>query len=1502
MNRLASPARVVAAAAVALAASPALAIERAQPTQLPAPARGSLAGAFGDLAMTAADVTRGGFTLAAPMQAPQERGPLLAPVFPSYNPDHGLSVWGMGWSAPLAITRFRLLGALAWSFDDGDELAGPYGRMVRGDDGDFYPVGLSRAVRARVEPGGDAITVFLPDGSRWEYGGPGATLDGPHGTFAWHLRAVRDAVGRRAELAWAPMNDTGNLALQRVSYGGAPGAPAQYRIDFDYEPIASADASGRLIARFVDYRAGRAVALDHRVSRVTVRARHADTGVFHDRWAWELLYDEEPHGAAFYLASIERVFASGDREPAARYGYRLESAAYGDIERREVPQLAALFADLGVTPDIIQPDRAAVTDIDLDGNPDLELGDAGRTLIRQVGSATADDPLRFEVEALPPPAPLCTSSAQRGCTDRKCRAMPTAPGQRLAPRMLSELNPTDDTVYVIDLSYSVATARTTVTVCTREGLRLSRSLLPGRWSSSPVTRFVDVNRDHLPDLVRVEPGAVEVVPAAIGADGGLALSWPDRVRGSLVTPLGSPAAPELAWVSDVNGDGLVDVAAQVGASVLAFYGTGDGRFEPVAQELAFVNRSGTRLPSLAPHRVIPTDLNKDGLLDYFLTNADAAGARYVMYFVNDGAKLVEVVVPALDALPGDASQPVIATLDGSGNLAVSITRADRAYSIQLDEPATGLMVWADDGKGTVVDVAYERGPATPGVRRRHALLARMDVTTSGYDTLTTTFAYRRPTLHSLGKYLVGFDEVERSEGWLDGAPRLRSITELDNGDDHGGLVVRAVEDDARAPEVARVVEREYEDASYLGVPWRRPARETRGFTAAVAGGARAVESTRYDAWTGVCPTRVVSEGRGGVLIRETALAAPSGLVGHLHCLPGEVVERGEHADPELDFVHVQRAAYDASGQLTALDSLAGDGVWPQQRVRYDALGRMVEIEAPGHGAHELAYHPTTGLPVRERAPDGVVRELVEIDPVRDLVLAARTDRGAVAFTERFRYDGLDRLERRWDDLGGASEDMPNERIRYAYATRDAPAAHAVDVLVDADAGVWRSEVRLASGAGEELMAATLTDAGWITDGFVARSRAAGSRHVFRVRSLPAAADPVGLEYAELLVGAGGDPALLSAEEASAFGHAALRRTRYHDDVERVQRAGLTVDDGGVLTRRELENGDPLAVVTLDADGARVLAWQDASGARWEYDYDVLGRLRAVRLPGGARHTVRYDDHGRVAHIRRDGVAAVSYEFAALDDGVTSDLVARRVYASAPATGDAVAVRAVTVDHDAAGRVLREVHADLASGDERAFRYYYDGATAEAPDAGGAAGMLTAVTGDGFDKRFAYRADGRLVARTVAVHGFRTVEVAFAYRDDGSARAETLRVLGAGGEELAVRERVHEVDAFGRVAATWLDGAPLVRYEYGATGLVARAVFATGDVVELERDELTRDLVGLTQLPGDGAWGGPARHTLRRNARGLTGEETYELGGARVRRTFDYAPRGFLVRATDEVLP
>lgn len=1392
--------------------------------------RGSVAGQLANVAFGPADVSRGGFALPSPFAAPSERGPLQAEVFPSFAPDHPLSEWGVGWNIALAMTRFRILGDIDYQTD---ELTGPFGRLVQGKDGNWYPIGLSKPIR--VTWSGDTIVAFLPDGTRMVFGGPGHLLtvnyQGASATYAWYLASVDSPTGQRTQLDYQA-NASGRLFLTSAWYGGH-GGDFQHRVDFEYEALA---------IPFKSFAARALVTLDRRVSRVVALSKKA--GAFVERWHYDPRYREDGLGPAFYLSSVQQVFGGGDKPPPTNYDYRMPkealSASAFVANRKLTPLLTTLQAD------VIQPDKGALVDLDQDGLIDVERA-YDFQLARQTEAGWSFEPL--------PPAPGAYAACKPG----------TFTGNK--PRALASLRANESATHVLSLLFDLSSMTTTFTACDRSGVKLGTQQLANNWELSGTTRVADLNRDRQPDLIRIFAGGYQ---ARANTSTDKTVSFGLTKAGSL-----SPSVtPQGAWVQDFNGDGIPDIVVRSSSAIHVWYGKGNFEFQPVAQSFAFYSING----ALALTNYSPTfvDANKDGLIDVLLTSS-VGNATFL--FVNRGTEFRQASVPGLVAVDSSASKPVIADFSGSGNTEIAYMKYGQGYVVALDAPGTGLLSRADDGKGTVLRFDYERARPAAGLRQRHAVLAKLTVDSSGYDSVAYSYSYQGPRLHSIGKFLLGFDKVTRADLNL-----TESINFL-NEDRYAGVLLSRFQHDAKASVADAFEERKYDEppneAALAGVPFKRLRSVTKGFRD--ASGSAVSETAETTAYAlDICPATVQTTLSSGVLtVTKDYYAQLPAFPNALACLARNVVEQGTHPDGSLDFGHETEITRNSLGQVTRVESVDGAKRWVLQDVTYDALNRVETVGAPGRGTAVVAYDDTsgTGLLQEIRRPDGVIATVVARDPLLDQSMTLRTTRGPASYQQFFQYDGLERLQSRRDDLGGASKDNPNESYAYRYAAASTPASVYVSTLVDAINGSARERIEFATAAGESVGTASRVPEGWAFGRLLSRSRSRGEASGSLRGGLSSSADPLALDYASLFPA--GAPAI-DFTSTSVLGGEVDRRTTFHDGVER-RLTGTQAIDAGMLVLTSTENGTYSTSSRADAS-KRVLRFEDEAGVAYTYVYDALGRVRQVLLPDGRRHTVRYDPHGRPTEVVREGLAKIGIGYDS-----TSGLPTVK-HLSSPA-GELQ--QSVSWTYDAIGRVLEELHAD-ASG-TKTYSSYWDGATPTAPAANSSPGLLTAVTGDGYVKLLEYRVDGALTKRTVSLAGWRSIETSFGYLSSGDIGSRATRVLDGNGTELSRSDWGYRFDTNGRPWLVTLNGAELVRYSNDPNDLLTRATFASGDVVTLTYDGTTRRLTGSTQFSAAGA----VATTQRTGTRGLPESETIQVGSVNLSRQYEYWPQRFLWRSTDE---
>ncbi|ATB30281.1 RHS repeat-associated core domain-containing protein [Melittangium boletus] len=1150
-----------------------------QAPELSAPQRGSLVGQYASTAFGPADVSRGGFSLSSPFVVPAERGPLLASVFPTYSPDNGVSEWGQGWRSSLAIVRSRVIGDLDYSTD---ELTGPWGRMVRGLDGFWYPQGLTGHIR--VEPVADGFIAHHPDGSRWTFGG-GARVQTSSGTYAWHLTEVILATGYKTRLSYTA-NASGRLFLQSALYGGM-GEELLSRVDFIYDTLTTP---------FADLRSRDALVLDRRVSRVELRAKNITTGKFELRWTHELGYRQEGLGPTFLLTSVQQVFASGERAPAMTYEYELAEPTLTAATLRATPSFDEVLKDFSSS--VLMPTRSTILDSESDGWTDLEERTEFK-LIRQ-------GPEGFSYESLP---------AAPGNARSECRA---APSSGNTPRTLARMRADLSTHQVVRLLVQSGVGQTKILLCERDGTPVHESSISGTWTLDATTRLADLNRDRQPDIVRVFRNGYWVIPNQSTSAG---YAFGAQMTGTLTMGF----APSAVWVHDFNGDGLPDLIMRNSATLVVYRGRGNFLFEPTGQTFRGYGTTGTTI-DLSRFQVSFVDANRDGLTDVLINNSTRA-----FLLVNVGDRLVEKPVPGLNPSGLDSAFPIVQDFAGTGNTEVFFSKEGKAHSVALNTPGTGLLKSADDGKGTRLDFMYQRGPSTVGSGPRQSVLAQMRVKSSGQETVTYHYSYQNPRVHSVGGFPLGYETVSRVDS------RVSHVMDFLMEDHVAGLPLSSVRTDVGSPQVRAFESWEYQDVTLQGIAWKRPSARVQGWMD--PGDAQRVsERTEYLAYTAeVCPAQVRISNEHGTLVTEHSRSVLPGWNQSLHCLDSGLVMTGSHSDPNLNFRHEGSIERNTAGQVTKVVSLVPGQSLTLQEVMYNADFSVGSISIPGRGVMAFDYEPARRMLRQVTSPEGVVTRVTERHPVTDAILALEMDRGGTPYQQFFRFDGQERLARQWDSLGGA-ELNPKGTYSYRYATATTPGSTFVSQLVDAASSSAREFIDYSTAAGGSVTTARRVPEGWVFDGVVERLSSLSQTHTSLRPGMADTVDMQSLDYTALLSGS-----RRVSSRTTAFGSSILSSTSFHDTVEQQVATSLGLD-AGRMTRTVMENGTWSTRHLLDAS-QRVVEFKDEANVRTSYRYDALGRLRQVDLPDGKFHRVVYDDHGRVSLLLRQDLASVEYGYA-----------------------------------------------------------------------------------------------------------------------------------------------------------------------------------------------------------------------------------------------------------------
>jgi RHS repeat-associated protein len=1385
-----------------------------QAPRLASPERGSVQGSLAGVGFTAAELSRGAFRLPLPIAVPSDRGPLQASVFPAYSPDGGLSEWGMGWTTDLSIHRHRLVGEVDYTVADG--FMSPWGRLRPGSDGKLYPSGLSAPVRVAAS-GPDWIATDSA-GTQYTFrASTGVTTAG--GTFAWQLTDVISLVGDRTTLEWTK-NASGRPFLTRVTWGGRNIA-AQYELVLGYETLATA---------FVDHTTG--TALDRRVTSVVVSARDAVTGTLAERWHYQLGYRAAPFGPAFYLETCQRVFASGETPPAMTYRYELDGTRLPTAALARYTGLDTVLQTLGDTS--IQPDRAAIHDVDADGQLDFEHA-AQLATIQHTETGWVQSPL-----------PATTGD------DPRCRPAPSGFNQ---PRVLARITGDIGAPHVL-YTRRQATAPVTsqVVVCDRLGHPLADLVVPDDWQLGPNIRLADIDRDRRPDIVRISRTGIDILHNESDAQGFRFVPLP-RFAWSL------DATPTVSWLNDFNGDGNLDVTVRSTTGLSVMFGLGGRRFTTTPALHHFFTLTGAQLGSFTTNQVTFVDANKDGLIDVLLSKG-----INVWLYTNRGDVFREVDVAGFRSVQSGFGLPIAADLTGRGGTEVVFPTLGTSYVVELATPASGLLASAEDGVGTVARFRYVRSAPRAGMEQRITVLDQLTVESSGYDTVSYGYQYGPPILHTVGKQLVGFTTVDKL------SPLLTERIAFLHDDDVAGVPSLSEDRDDRTPGIVRFTRSVYDDVLAKGVRWLRPSLVESGFRSA-AGDVTLADTTQYTTYErDICPTVVITHSPGGQLISSTTLASVAAMPDELHCMPRRQSLLGAHSNAALDFSYLVDLERNGLGQLThvtqfdpALHLLA------LQDLTYDANHRIATIGAPGRGTTVVEYDPLGRLDALTD-PTGVVTQVDSVDPVSDLLLGLATVRPNASVTSFFDYDARERLQATWDDFSGSSPTLPLMSFAYQDATSTLPGRIDTKTLADAITGTSRSAVALVAADGEPLVAGT-----WLGDHFSLGATSIAFRTTLAHRGsfVGAVSDATLAALTSTELRALGTP-LIDTVHAG-FGHPIQTTTTQQTGVVGTVTTELLLSGSELVTRVHQPGG--FTAESADDAAGRLVRKTDENGVIHRYSYDALGRLVRLDTPDGA-HTVVFDGFGRHERVVREGIGSVTYAYSP-----TTGLLSRkqRLDASGAVTD------ASETSYDPIGRPIQV--AQTAASVSSNLSFDYDGQL-DTTTVAGQLGRLTRVRGDGWERRELFDPLGRPYEENTKLTAWRDVTCDKTYRADGSVAKNVVTISDAKGRATFASTKETVLDDLGRVHALHVDGAVLYTLSYDSEDRLARADFTSGEAITFDYDPVTHHRRGHRVEAPDASGGVHWDH----DPRGLITAETYVHGATETRRDYEYDGRGAVTRA------
>lgn len=247
-------------------------------------------------------------------------------------------------------------------------------------------------------------------------------------------------------------------------------------------------------------------------------------------------------------------------------------------------------------------------------------------------------------------------------------------------------------------------------------------------------------------------------------------------------------------------------------------------------------------------------------------------------------------------------------------------------------------------------------------------------------------------------------------------------------------------------------------------------------------------------------------------------------------------------------------------------------------------------------------------------------------------------------------------------------------------------------------------------------------------------------------------------------------------------------------------------------------------------------------------------------------------------MSRSGVGEVRYGYAK-----TTGLLIEKTHASTTGRIE----RTVALEYDGIGRVVRETSTLASSGQQQTFDFVHDGETR--PPIPGQRGFLTQVIGDDYRKTITRAPTGLVTGTRYELGGWREVEVTARYGPGGDLLGTTRTVRDGAGQVIETVEQAHVTDAYGRLEAIHLAGAPMMTLGYDARGRLARATLPGHGVLDFSYDGVTKELNGYWLDAG-------ARQSgvgWMLDARGLVEREVTSVDGTNWDRGYSYDERGYL---------
>jgi RHS repeat-associated protein len=1243
-----------------------------QTPNIESPKRGSLQGEYSKLGLESLKLSTGSYNFSLPITFPNKRGKMLWPYNVSYSPSFGLDYTGIGWSSQLYINRHRDIGKVDYLNDD---LMTPWGQLVLGSDGYYYSKNVLSKVKAEILS--DEVIVYLTDGRKLIFG----NFDDNHNdriqtgqTYKWYLREVSDLVGHKSYYHFLRETLSDQTYLSKIEYGGI-GEDFQHEVIFNYVDTK---------VPMVTYSTGRSIKRNKRLS--TINVYNKESSSFIPTYHYSFTYSENGNSPAYYLESIQKIFESGEKEPAVTYDYDSASDYLTSLSWRPQTGFEAILNDYHSQ--FTNRNAISFQDFNGDGKLDFEIGKDYKIFLNTDSGLT-------EMNLEEPTGDVSSWCKFPVVFSRKARKFFRPFGNK-------------GDAYVFDLfewgNGSV------LDVCKLNGERKSLHTFPSFWKYGLKTIFADINGDTLPDIIHLGSNYYEVA-INTSSNGVISFDHPsDKIMINLPTDVSG------FWVNDINGDSFADIIIKGKSSIYIHHGDASGNFSVNYTPMRFYLPSGhSNSTNIEGRSVQFIDFNKDGIKDALIQ-----GDGVVSLYINNGVNFVQKYIPGLFLGSHVYNNIISGDISGDGNfqLLTSTYSDDKLLSLDLERTSLGLMTSFNDGRGNTFSLSYDKSNPQLGILNRKTIVTELNKTTVGEGDTKFSLSYGNITSNYLTGSFLGFNEYNSANN-----NKSSSRTVLSYDERNRSRVIKTESFDLDNPDFVNFLENTYEQKDFNGIEYFYKSQVNSG-SKNLDGSQVSSKTTQYTLdEANLCESNTTTFTDEKFLSTSKQYSEVLSAADHLACFVSRVNLDGDN------FSYYLKLDRNDSAQVTDVYK----NELKVQNITYGSNGLISTVTEAGKGTTNLNYDEHFRLN-QSTSPEGVITQVSVFNNIFDTEEVIDESRNSTSYINNFRFDNFGRLSKSWHNLGSYSDINPQINYEYQFATNSAPgiikeisrfnATDSSDSLL--------STYFFTTGSGAELASATRADNNFVIAGLKSIDNANFKTATHRAHSVALGVDFLNytMEDFNFLQN------IVSSETKSALGR---NRTSSQNTFENLHQDFSFEESAqnGQVTIKKTENGIiSLSVSNISDSFGHEKGFIDQDGNLYQYAKDSLGRITDISLPSGDVLQVSYDlNYGLVESIYRSGYGSIRYFY-----DPTSLVVSKKEYRNTKGHLE----HSTQFYYDSITRLISKIETvfnlDGSTKNSQLFEYLYDGNYFLSSTDSSQLGRLTAIRGDKFVKELSYFPD------------------------------------------------------------------------------------------------------------------------------------------------------------------